>query len=197
MRGSRTEGTSDQRILRFPESCQEAFRYLSDWSFRVVRSEDTLVRFESDRVFIQVFHGRTSFEIGLEVGLLRNASRLDHDLSAVIELTDPDAAQRGQPGFASQPTRVATLLTEPAELFRQYGRTVAQGDAEVFRRLETIGMKRSESLALRSMVARALEAFRKGDWRTVAEELSSIESVLSPAERKKLEYARRKLTSGD
>ncbi|MGH9525210.1 MAG: hypothetical protein ACRD2F_00930 [Terriglobales bacterium] len=35
----------------------------------VARAEDTLVRYESGAVFVNIYHGRASCEVGLEVGL--------------------------------------------------------------------------------------------------------------------------------
>ena len=72
-----------RRSLRFSEQAQKYFSYLVEsWGFRLVRDVSTLVRFENRQVYLQVFHGRVSFEVGLELGLLEDPPDVNYDLSA-------------------------------------------------------------------------------------------------------------------
>ena len=186
-----------RRSLRFSDQARHAFCYLGgSWGFRLVREMETLVRFESDSIFVQVFHGRVSCEIGLEVGPLAYEDSETSDLSAIVELHDPDLARSYRRPAVREPDAVGRALQETSEIFRKYGEGAAKGEADVLLRLAEIGRARVTALAMKYKILdarpRAEEAFRRGDYRTVIDAYSSIESVLSPAEKKKLAYARKR-----
>lgn len=60
--------------LGFRESALASFRFLVDLGFRPVEEELTLVRYESPTVFVNIYHGRASFELGVEIGVLDEPS---------------------------------------------------------------------------------------------------------------------------
>lgn len=66
------EPNSDRSQLRFEEAAISAFAFLTSerYGFRCVVSESTIVRYESDTVGVTIYHGRSSYEIGCEIGLL-------------------------------------------------------------------------------------------------------------------------------
>jgi hypothetical protein len=54
--------------LSFAAVVSDEFAFLLGLGFRVVEMNDTLVRYESDRRLVQVFHGRGSYELGVGIG---------------------------------------------------------------------------------------------------------------------------------
>lgn len=58
--------------LRFVEEVQTAFHFLvKELGFRLVKCEaPTFVRYESNKLFVNVYHGRLSYEIDVEIGRL-------------------------------------------------------------------------------------------------------------------------------
>lgn len=52
--------------LGFEAAVVENFAFLKEAGFECVRRECTFVRYESKRVFVNVYHGRGSFELGVE-----------------------------------------------------------------------------------------------------------------------------------
>src|SRR5215467_14672952 len=55
--------------LGFPAAVMSAFAFLTkDFSFRCVKRDVTFVRFESDAVFVNIYHGRASYELNVEIG---------------------------------------------------------------------------------------------------------------------------------
>ncbi|MGH8590336.1 MAG: hypothetical protein ACREXX_13715, partial [Gammaproteobacteria bacterium] len=56
--------------LRFVEEAQTAFHFLvEELGFRLVKCEPpTFVRYESNKLFVNVYHGRLSYEIDVEIG---------------------------------------------------------------------------------------------------------------------------------
>lgn len=55
--------------LGFAAVVEAAFGFLErDFGLRLVRAEATFVRYEGERRFVNVFHGRASYELGVEIG---------------------------------------------------------------------------------------------------------------------------------
>src|SRR5262249_16077605 len=62
----------DRESIGFKEAALSSFRFLSDLGFRTVAVHVTQVRYESHDVFVNVYHGRASFELGVEIGRLKH-----------------------------------------------------------------------------------------------------------------------------
>ena len=65
------EPSPERAKLGFREAVLSSFKFLNDVGFRPVEQEMTLVRYESPEVFVNVYHGRASFELGVEIGRLK------------------------------------------------------------------------------------------------------------------------------
>ena len=59
--------STDCTSLRFAETVEENFSFLQGHGFKRVQSEPAFVRFESSCIHLNVYHGRQSFEVGLEI----------------------------------------------------------------------------------------------------------------------------------
>jgi hypothetical protein len=82
---------SDREKLGFAGAVASSFAFLvADHGFRVVSEVSTLVRFESETVAVQVFHGRGSYELGVELHLAADGAH--YSLREVIALDDDPAA---------------------------------------------------------------------------------------------------------
>src|ERR671917_546664 len=85
-----TTPDSGREKLDFAEEVQSAFTFLvTDYGFRLVRTEPTFVRYESPDVCVNIYHGRASFEIGVEIGRFINSVAHEErpfSLSEIIEL---------------------------------------------------------------------------------------------------------------
>ena len=186
-----------RRSLRFSEQAQKYFSFLVEsWGFRLVRDVSTLVRFENRQVYLQVFHGRVSFEVGLELGLLEDPPDVNFDLSALVEISEPTVGKAYRRPAVREEAALGRALQATAELFRTYGRSVVTGDPSVFAQLREVNEARVHALAIGSVAAqarpRAERAFKSADYQTVVDAYSAIEEVLTPVERRKLAYARKK-----
>ena len=80
----------------FPEAVLASFRFLvEDFGFSVVEHEPTYVRFESREVFVNLYHGRGSYELGVEIGeRLKgdNTPERSFTLREIIGMTDAKRA---------------------------------------------------------------------------------------------------------
>lgn len=65
---SRTATGPERGRLGFASVVSEEFSFLLELGFRLVEASDTLARYESDGRLVRVFHGRGSYELGVEVG---------------------------------------------------------------------------------------------------------------------------------
>lgn len=114
-----TEPGEERAELGFVAAVQGSFGFLeSDYRLRLVRAEPTFVRYEGERRFVNVFHGRASYELGVEIGrwvevddgfveqrfALGYAVALGRDLEAVgfraFTATDAGAVARFVPQLA-------------------------------------------------------------------------------------------------
>jgi hypothetical protein len=208
--------TSEQGRLGFPEAAADAFDFLrADHGFRRTLVSDTAVRYESDRVFVNVFHDRPSLELGVDIGLIDDESRVEGliraaESQAVIgrptgeyQFTLDEVVQLSRAGsqggdsyslFAGTREQVASQVPRLALGLKRHGAHLLRGESAEFERLAA---RRSEAahaftrgVELAQLRERVERAWRDGDLPSVARLLQEIGDEMTPAERKKLEYAR-------
>jgi hypothetical protein len=184
--------------LRFVEEVEVAFGFLTtEYGFRHVKVEPTFVRYESDSVFVNIYHGRSSHELGAEVGLLDTVQEYDqgYPLSALIRLVDKDEWDRYRTFTATTPELVKTGVKKVSETFQKYAVDALRGDPTIFSKLKIQREQMTESYAREVLAGhvkpKAEDAFRNKNYKEAAELYESIRTELSPAELKKLEYAKK------
>jgi len=175
--------------------CQELAFLIEEWGFRLVTQTTTFVRFESRRLFIQVFHGRISYEVGVEFGW---TDRPDDPFPLALATSRDD--ERFLQTSARTPDRVAAAVRTAADLVREFVHPDVLGTREGREAVAARSAEARRQLALRSVAykarPKALSAFRSRDWETVVREFSKMEPLLSNSERKKLELARARVRGG-
>ncbi len=190
--------TSRRDDLGFRRAVLDSFGFLVDeYGFRSAEEKPTLVRYESDTVGVRVYHGRQSYELDVEfidLDGVENAPPLK--LLDVLRLEGKE--QEMPHGFfqSSKPGGVRRLVDKLAQLTREYASEILRGNRMYFRRLSVL---RSEMATKEELRRRASElrhavdaAWRSGDYSRVVELFEELEEPLTPAEKKKLEIARRK-----
>lgn len=189
---------TDRSILRFAEEVTTRFAFLETLSFHCVRSEATLVRFESSAFAVNVYHGRRSYEIGLEIESTRSLTET-YSIPEILRLVDKKEADQYSYYASHTPQGVAEGVRLLAELFQ---RCVAVGileDNQIFSRLESqrkdIAAEYALQVELRQAQRRIEAAWSEKDFRQVVKILAPLQEHLNPAELKKLEYARKHLNS--
>lgn len=186
----------DRSHLKFSETVLENFSFLEkDYLFTCAQVEQTFVRYESSRVFVNIYHGRGSFEIGGEIGLINSKMDGGYGIGALVKIANPEEKKKYFNYTTDNPDGVKIGVRKMATILLEYGDQALRGKDSIFKKLEmrmqehwndhNIGIARRE----------AVEAFKKRSYNSVVELYSSIEEVLTPAEAKKLQYAKKKLLS--
>lgn len=208
----------ERESLGFAAAATAAFEFLEERGFRRVRAEPTIVRYESGCAFVVVYHGRSSYELSVELGL-RSASaaraRLDEqdgffigrpvaedsvsiwDVSRFAGSPDVDAHTFLQ---ASTTELIRKLLVRLADLTKLHADPILRCDTQFFDALErwrrADSQKLMKDMELRDARARAGEAWKRRDFHGVIAAFEPVEPGLSPAEGQKLAYARKHAGGG-
>jgi len=189
----------DRTALAFPQSVRRAFGFLAEEGFAEVRSEPTFVRFERPGVFVNVFHGRRSYELGVEIGLRVDgeAREVAYDLATVLSASEAFAPS--QRWSATTRDQVERFVTRLAELTEQHCLPPLRGDRAALARIEELSARRgredAEAMRADDLRRRAKEAWTAGDRAAVVAAYDEIESTLTsvtlqPSERKRRDMAR-------
>ena len=193
---------ADRARLGFVQVVLSSFSFLvNDHNFRVMKTEPTFVRYESADVFVNIYHGRASFELGFEMGRLNDGSGMEeqpYSLDMIIELM----GAKEETGYtflqASTPTRVKELVPKLAKLVKTYAAPLFTGDPHTFEQLMQTRLQMSNQLyddmRLRDVRRKADKAWQARDYVALVDLYESILEHLTPAEIKKLQYVKKRLT---
>jgi len=199
----------DRSRLGFAEAVEANFGFLvREFGFRLVDVQSTFVRYESERAFVNVYHGRGSFELGVEFGRwididgdlveqkfpLGDVIALDHDLAAV-----------GYRSFATtEKEPLGRFVAQLAEWTERFARRALEGDGATFDAVSLENARRSQEMQegwrATRLRAAADEAWHNKDWGRVVdaygEMVSELRTVeLKPSELRRLRYAQERLDS--
>jgi hypothetical protein len=187
-----TERVTDRSVLRFAEEVKGRFSFLETLGFRCVRSEATFVRFESARASVNVYHGRRSFEIGLEMESASSPTNA-YSFSELLRLVDREQGEQYRNYATHTAQGVAEGVGKLAELFQ---RCIAAGilnDDQLFSRLK---LQKKELTAiyaneveLRQARRAAEAAWHKKDYAAVVKVFKPLRAALTATEVGKLEFA--------
>jgi hypothetical protein len=180
-----------RRFLRFRETVMAEFRFLESLGLRIETANETYVRYLGSVASIEVFHGRSSYELGV------NVIREDVTYS-LNEFAEMLAASRGttstlQPFAATDAHSVEGGVRRLSMALKEVIELIAENGAATYEELHKRREIRRHKLALASMADRvrpkADEAFREKDYGRAAELYQSIREDLSPAELRRLNIA--------
>jgi hypothetical protein len=193
--------------LGFVDAVRRSFGFLtSDFGFTMITQTPTMVRFEGDRAVVQVFHGRSSYALGVEIGLKTppQGREVRYSLRELVALRK----KRGDVNYGefqiSSAAKLPAFVEQLAELTRLVAVKALEGDREIFERLaeqqHREGRALTDASTAMSLRERAAKAWQNRDFTSVVEvyeALASLETVeMKRSETARLEYAKRKLVGG-
>jgi hypothetical protein len=197
---------ADRERLRFVEAVRSSFGFLEKRGFDTVVELSTMVRYESASVFVVVFHGRGSYELGVEIGhRFEVAGQLVDEkfaLADVVALEVP-LTQSGFRSFAAtEADQLPGFLAQLSDWTERYGSRVLSDEPGVFTELRAAGVRRSEAMQDEWRASRLRDAagaaWRSKDYprvvdayREIISELRSVE--LLPSELARLHFSEDRL----
>lgn len=189
----------DRSALGFAGAVTDAFGFLvEDFGFKVVGTDATLVRYESDRMLLNVYHGRRSYEIGVEVGHLHERDAYHYRLPEVLGAILGESGQQNAYYFqSSSRDGVRSCVEAAARLVKENYGPLLRGDPIALKRVQVFSSRRNEEYT-REVVQQPIResadrAWRAKDFAMVVQCYGSIRKDLTPTERRRLEYAEKQL----
>jgi hypothetical protein len=183
--------------LRFAALAREAFSFLSEIGFEVVRAEPTLVRWEGHDVFVTCYHGRASYQVGLELGRLDREERFS--LHEVLTAVAPQEVKKAR-YQAVEPAVLARCLNDIADTVRTHAAGLLAGERSAFESLQaaTSAARRSATLWAQfgAVIDEADLAWQGGDRGRAADLYESAAPALDNARRRRVNYVRHKEDAG-
>ena len=189
-----TEHITDRSLLKFADEVKARFAFLESKDFRCTRSEATLVRIESAELAINIYHGRQSYEISLQIEDVRGAD--SYSFSEILRLVHNERAEQYRDYAAHTIEGVAEGVRQLAELFRKCVDAGILNDGKLLSRLELQRGEWARNYALETQLEQARKksesAWAERNFGKVIEVLAPFEEHLNPSDLKKLEYAKKK-----
>lgn len=190
------ERVTDRSVLRFAEEVKDRFSFIEALGFRCVRSEATFVRFESPGIGINVFHGRRSFEIGLEIESTQSPTE-SYSTPEIVRLVDKEKGDHYKYYATHTAQGVAEGVRQLAELFQHCVATGILNDSRIFSRLtqqkKELVAKYAREIKLHQARRKSEIAWHKKDYAAVVEALKPLRAALTATEVGKLEFAEKQL----
>jgi hypothetical protein len=204
-----------RRRLCFPETVKANLAFLENFGFRLEEESATAVRYQSPKVILTAYHDygfelsiwfekRTALRraFGRDSEIRRHASLGGFSLSEVLVWAQSAGCLSELPSWGCQSSTrkgVDRIFSKMAALVQAYARPLLVGDSGVYEALRKQKLQRAEEDA----IARRLElgrrhgsfAWERKDLQGVLEGYGGIENDLTPSEKMKLEYARKRLSA--
>jgi hypothetical protein len=182
--------------LLFPEAVAREFAFLESLGYKLAHRETTLVRFESSRMDVIVYHGRRSHEIHVELAP-KGIGRASYDLTNVMDLI---GNTEEQPFYATHTASgVKKGVKQVATAFRACIDAGVLADPKIFSRLKKqakeAGKEYAAEVALYQARRIAESAWSEKKYRDYVRALKPFRSQLTDVERKKLSYATKEADS--
>ena len=192
-----TEHNTDRSLLRFADEVKARFAFLETLGFRCVRSETTLVRFESSNLAITVYHEKLSYEISSAIESVRGSD--SYSFYEILCLVTGERMEQYRDYATHTVEGVAEGVRQLAELFRKCVDAGILNDSELFSRLKLQRDAWARNYALETQLEQARRksesAWAAKNFGKVIEILAPFQEHLSPSDLKKLEYAKKKINT--
>jgi hypothetical protein len=190
----------DRATLGFVRAVEDAFGFLAaDFGFKVVERDLTYVRYESEKVCLVVYHGRRSYEIGVEVSRLHDGDARRYRLPEVLGAVLGETAQQNAYYLQSSTREGVRRCVEVAATFvKQHFGPLLKGKQSAWNQVCSFAARRNEEYT-REVVQQpvrdaAEQAWRSKNYAAVAQLYGSIRDDLTRVESMRLEYARKQLS---
>lgn len=175
--------------LHFDRHVKKAFQFLSDFGFVELECLPSLVRYKNQKVIVEIYHGRNSYEVGFEI----IADGYRYPLSVILKHENFSNADDYRLAAVTTEKGVAKAVTDLSCLVNQYAKLALYGDNAYYTSLAKLQQNLADDYALdvlvRQLRPKAAEAFKRADYNLAVELYSKIRERLTATELKKLSVA--------
>jgi hypothetical protein len=197
------EPNPERAKLQFKEAVLSSFKFLDDIGLRPIKQEMTFVRYESPEVFVNVYHGRASFELGVEIGRLKESNNKLTLFDIVAWAGAEKAEGFGQHVMFQVSSRegVQEFVPKLAALVKKYAAPFLRGEGAAFNSALEIQSDRwkeyTKDVNLSQMRRKADAAWHAKDYAQVVDLYGPVRGDLTEVEAKKLAYAEQRVMSAE
>lgn len=186
--------------LRFSDEVIRRFSFLDSLGFRCADIETTLVRFESSALSVNIYHGRMSYEIALEIEAKKDVET--YSIAEILCLLGIAGSEQYKNYTACTQNQVIEGVNQLAIIFQKcIDMGLFERDTkELFTSLKYQRSERAEVYALETQLSQALRetesAWAQKDFKQVVRHLKPLQNQLDPLNLQKLIYAEKQV-AGD
>jgi hypothetical protein len=184
------KASGGQGRLGFIDLALSAFTFLLRLGFELIRREPTRLVFESPSVFVNVYHGRSSYQVGVEIGRLDDA-RHKYSLYEVLAVLAPSEVEKAT-CQTTDPIILDRCLSSIADVVERTCGPLFAGDVGAFEDLRLAVAPRRKEVTVRAqfgaILDRADQAWEAKDLRRAKEFYQKAETALDEPRRRRLEY---------
>jgi len=133
----------------FEEVARQHFDFLvRENGFQCTAGSESKIRFESKRVFIEIYHGQYDYEVGMTFGRIG----CDESFSFTLFLRRffPVVDQAIGERLAETPKRISDLTQAMGEALRTYGQRIIAGDDAFYNEMSKVRWWHFQPEALRN-----------------------------------------------
>lgn len=197
------EPRPEREQLGFTDVVLSNFKFLGEFGLRPVDEKVTLVRYESAGIFVNVYHGRVSFELGVEIGRL-NEPEARLSVFDIVRWAGAEKAESfGQHVMFQVSSRqgVQEFVPKLAALVKKYATPFLRGDEDAYRTaLQSRAKRYADEVKdgnLRAVRSKADAAWQAKNYPHVVELYGPLRNDLTEVEAKKLAYAEQQVLAAE
>jgi hypothetical protein len=189
----------EREQLGFRDAVLSSFGFLRSYGLSPVEEKSTFVRYESQVVFVNVYHGRASYELGVEIGRLSEPKDKVtlHEIIAWAGTEQTEGLGQHTAFQVSSREGVKQFVPQLAELVKKYADPFLHGEAVAYESVKALRSERTsdyvKQVRFRDTRKKVEAAWQQKDYAQVVELLASIREDLSQSEVMKLAYAEKQI----
>lgn len=197
------EPNSERERLGFRDAVLSSFKFLAEFRLRPVEKQMTLVRYQSRHAFLNVYHGRASYELGIQIGRLADPKKT-LSIDTIIDLAGAYKAEGfGQHAMFQVSTRegVQEFVPKLAALVEKYAGPLLRNDDSAWAAALNLTARRcaeyEKEVHLGHVREKAEAAWHAKDYVRFVELYEPVRQDLTEIEAKKLAYAGRQVLNAN
>lgn len=189
---------NNQKQLKFSELVIAYFKYLENsYNYKITKFTSRYVRYESKILFVDIYYERLSYEIGFEIGKIEGPETVSYPLEIVLMAINPN--YKGPIFFqASDFISLEKCISDISKTVKENYNKVLQGDENLLKLISQtsrgISTETTKLYSLNPIKEKAAKAWERKKYSEVFYLYNSIANELNPLEKRKMQYAKSKIS---